>query len=142
MRTLAGSALPPARRRFYTDQTDCRMDIIFIDELRVSTLIGIYPREKAMPQTVEMSLQIGTVTTGAGATDDIGDTIDYAKVVERLRSELAAQHFNLLEKLAEYVARLLLEDFGATWVRVSIAKLGMMPGVRRVGVVIERGERG
>ena len=62
MRTLAGLALPPARR-FYTDPTDCRMDIIFIDELRVSTLIGIYPREKAMPQTVEMSLQIGTLTT-------------------------------------------------------------------------------
>ena len=118
------------------------MDIIFIDELRVSTLIGIYPREKAMPQTVEMSLQIGTATTSAGASDDIGDTIDYAMVVERLRAELAAQHFNLLEKLAEYVARLLLDDFGATWVRVSIAKLGMMPGVRRVGVVIERGERG
>jgi len=141
MRTLAGTAFPPARR-FYTDRTDCRMDIIFIDELRVSTLIGIYPREKAMPQTVEMSLQIGTLTTSAGATDDIGDTIDYAMVVERLRAELATQHFNLLEKLAEYVARLLLEDFGASWVRVSIAKLGMMPGVRRVGVVIERGERG
>ena len=114
------------------------MDIIFIDDLRVSTLIGIYPREKAMPQTVEMSLQIGTSTASAGASDDIGDTIDYAAVVDRLRTELATQHFNLLEKLAEYVATLLLEDFGATWVRVSIAKLGMMRGVRRVGVVIER----
>ncbi|MBN8453735.1 dihydroneopterin aldolase, partial [Accumulibacter sp.] len=49
------------------------------------------------------------------------------------------RHFNLLERLAEYVATLLLEDFGATWVRVSIAKLGMMRGVARVGVVIERG---
>ena len=115
------------------------MDIIFIDDLRLSTLIGIYPREKAMPQTVEMSLQIGTSTASAGTSDDLGDTIDYAAVVERLRRELAAQHFNLLEKLAEYVAQLLLEDFHATWVRVSIAKLGMMPGVRRVGVVIERG---
>ena len=55
-----------------------------------------------------------------------------------LRAELGARHFNLLEKLAEYVATLLLEDFGAQWVRVSVAKLGMMPGVRRVGVVIER----
>jgi dihydroneopterin aldolase len=52
---------------------------------------------------------------------------------------LAARHFNLLERLAEYVATLLLEDFGATWVRVSIAKLGMMSGVQRVGVIIERG---
>jgi dihydroneopterin aldolase len=115
------------------------MDIIFIDDLRISTLIGIYPREKSVPQTVEMSLQIGTSTANAGASDNIGDTIDYAVVVERLRAELAAQHFNLLEKLAEYVAKLLLEDFGATWVRVSIAKLGMMRGVKRVGVIIERG---
>ena len=115
------------------------MDIIFIDDLRISTLIGIYPREKAMPQTVEMSLQIGTSTANASASDEIGDTINYAVVVERLRAELATQHFNLLEKLAEYVARLLLDDFGATWVRVSIAKLGIMQGVRRVGVVIERG---
>ncbi len=117
------------------------MDIIFIDDLRISTLIGIYPREKSVPQTVEMSLQIGTSTANAGASDTIGDTIDYAVVVERLRAELAAQHFNLLEKLAEYVAGLLLEDFGATWVRVSIAKLGMMRGVKRVGVIIERGSK-
>ena len=114
------------------------MDIIFIEELRAETWIGIYPREKAMPQTVEMSLQIGTSTANAGTSDDIGDTIDYAVVVDRLRAELASQHFNLLEKLAEYVATLLLTEFGATWVRVSIAKLGMMRGVRRVGVVIER----
>ena len=114
------------------------MDIIFIDDLRIATLVGIYPREKAMPQTIEMSLQIGVSTAGAGASDDIGDTIDYAAVVERLRSELATQHFNLLEKLAEHVATLLLDDFGASWVRVSIAKLGMLRGVRRVGVVIER----
>jgi 7,8-dihydroneopterin aldolase/epimerase/oxygenase len=118
------------------------MDIIFIDDLRLATLIGIYPREKAMPQTIEMSLQIGTSTTNAGSSDHIGDTINYAAVVERLRTELSVQHFNLLEKLAEYVARLLLEDFGATWVRVSIAKLGIMQGVRRVGVVIERGTPG
>ena len=140
MRTLAGTAFQPDQR-FYTDQTDCRMDIIFIDELRLSTLIGIYPRERAVPQTVEMSLQIGTSTASAGASDDIVDTIDYAVVVERLRSELATQHFNLLEKLAEYVAGLLIEQFGARWVRVSIAKLGMMRGVKRVGVIIERGER-
>ena len=117
----------------------CPMDIIFVDDLRVETLIGIYPREKAVPQTIEISLRIGSSTASAGASDDIRDTIDYAVVVERLRAELGARHFNLLEKLAEYVATLLLEDFGAQWVQVSVAKLGMMRGVKRVGVVIERG---
>ena len=77
-------------------------------------------------------------TGGAGASDDIGDTIDYAQVVERLRDELAQRHFKLLEGLAEYVAGLILDDFGALWVRVSLAKVGVMRDVRRVGVIIER----
>jgi 7,8-dihydroneopterin aldolase/epimerase/oxygenase len=127
--------------QYYTDRPHSRMDIIFIDDLRISTLIGIYPREQSIPQTVEISLQIGTSTVGAGASDDIHDTIDYATVVERLRGDLAAQHFHLLEKLAEHIANLLLTDFGARWVRVSVAKLGMMRGVRRAGVIIERGVR-
>jgi 7,8-dihydroneopterin aldolase/epimerase/oxygenase len=114
------------------------MDIIFIEELRAETWIGIYPREKAMAQTVEISLQIGVSTASAGASDDIRDTVDYALVVERLRADLTASHFNLLEALAEHVATYLLETFSVHWVRISVAKLGMLPGVRRVGVIIER----
>ena len=129
--TIAANSTPRAT-------VDCLMDIIFIEELRAETWIGIYPREKAMSQTVEIALQIGVSTLSAGASDDIRDTVDYAVVVERLRADLVASHFNLLEKLAEHVAAWLLENFAAQWVRVSIAKLGMMPGVKRVGVIIER----
>lgn len=114
------------------------MDIIFIEELRAETWIGIYPREKAMAQIVEISLQIGVPSVSASASDDIRDTVDYAVVVERLRADLVASHFNLLEALAEHVASYLLTHFASHWVRVSIAKLGMMPGVKRVGVTIER----
>lgn len=114
------------------------MDIIFIEELRAETWIGIYPREKAMSQTVVLDIQMGVSTASAGASDDIRDTIDYAVVTERLRAELSARHFNLLEKLAEFVATLILEDYAAQWVRISVAKLGMMKGVKRVGVIIER----
>lgn len=114
------------------------MDIIFIDSFRVETLIGIYPRERIVPQPVVLDLKIGHSTASAGASDDIHDTIDYAQVVKRLRVELAEKHFLLLEKLAEFIATMLLEDFGAQWVQVSVAKLGMMPNVARVGVVIER----
>ena len=114
------------------------MDIIFLEELRAETWIGIYPREKAMPQTVEISLQIGVSTASAGASDDIRDTVDYSVVVDRLRADLAAVHFNLIEALAEHVATYVLETFAVHWVKVSVAKLGMMPGVKRVGVIIER----
>lgn len=117
------------------------MDIIFIDDLRIDTLIGIYPREKCLPQSIEINLQIGIPAPAAGASDDIGDTIDYAAVVARLRAELATRHFQLLEKLAEFIANLIRTDFAAPWVRVSVAKIAMLPGVRRAGVLIERGAR-
>ena len=126
------------RQILHSLYTPAPMDIIFIEELRAETWIGIYPREKAMPQTVVLDIQMGVSTASAGASDDIRDTIDYAVVSERLREELAARHFNLLEKLAEFVATLILEDYAAQWVRVSVAKLGMMKGVKRVGVIIER----
>lgn len=113
------------------------MDLIFIDEMRVEAQVGIFERERAAPQTLEISLTFG-VPDEAAQNDDIGRTIRYDVVIERIRAELAARHFNLLETLGEYVINLLLDEFGSPWVRISIAKLGIMKGVRRVGVQIER----
>lgn len=117
------------------------MDRIFIEQLRVEAWVGVYPRERAAPQTIEIDLEFG-VPDAAAQHDELADTIDYAEVIARIRSELAARHFNLLETLGEYVVRLLAEDFGAPWVRIAIAKTGVARGVRRVGVAIERGRIG
>lgn len=117
------------------------MDFIFIEELRVQAWVGIYPREKAAPQTVELNLTFG-VPDSAAEHDDIADTINYAEVIERIRKELAERHFNLIETLGEFVVKLLLDDFGASWVKIRIAKIGVMKGVRRVGVFIQRGREG
>lgn len=113
------------------------MDFIFIEELRVESNVGIYPRERAAPQTIEINLTFG-VPDEAARDDDIAKTIDYADVIGRIRRELAARHFNLLETLGEFVIALMLDDFNAPWVKISIAKIGVMKGVRRVGVQIER----
>jgi dihydroneopterin aldolase len=114
------------------------MDILFIENFRLPVSVGIYPREKAAPQVVEFALQIGVSTVKAGASDNIHDTINYAEVVDYLKTRLAEEHFNLLESLAEYVACALIERYGARDARVSVAKIGAMPGVGRVGVVIQR----
>ena len=116
------------------------MDFIFIDDMRVEAHVGIFPRERAAAQTLEISLTFG-VPDAAATNDDIGDTIRYDEVIDRIRSELGARHFNLLETLGEYVISLMLDEFGAPWVKISIAKLGIMKGVRRVGVQIERSKR-
>jgi len=117
------------------------MDFIFIEDMRVEAHVGIYDRERAAPQTLDLSLTFG-VPDEAAQDDDIAKTIDYAVVIARVRAELAARHFNLLETLGEYVVALLAEDFGAPWVRISIAKTGVAKGVKRVGVAIERGKLG
>lgn len=116
---------------------EANMDFIFIDDMRVEAHVGIFPRERAATQTLEISLTFG-VPDAAAANDDITDTIRYDEVIERIRRELGERHFNLLETLGEYVIGLMLEQFGAPWVKISIAKLGIMKGVRRVGVQIER----
>lgn len=115
------------------------MDFIFIEELRVDAHVGIYERERVAPQTLELNLTFG-VPDAAAQRDDIADTIDYAKVIARLREELAARQFNLIETLGEFVVALLFEEFGAPWVKLAIAKIGVMKGVKRVGVFIERGQ--
>lgn len=113
------------------------MDFIFIDDMRVEAHVGIFEREKAAPQTLEISLTFG-VPDEAARDDDIDKTIRYDAVIDRIRSELSTRHFNLLETLGEFIIGLLLDEFGAPWVKISIAKMGIMKGVRRVGVQIER----
>lgn len=117
------------------------MDFIFIEDLRVQAWVGIYEREKAAAQTVELNLTFG-VPDAAAEHDDIRDTIDYAEVVERIRKELGERHFNLIETLGEFVVKMLFDEFGAPWVKLRIAKIGVMKDVRRVGVFIQRGRDG
>ncbi|MDR3212906.1 MAG: dihydroneopterin aldolase [Azoarcus sp.] len=114
------------------------MNFIFIEALRVDARVGIHSRERIAPQIVEFDLNFG-LPEAAAARDNIADTIDYAEVIEYIRRELAERHFNLIETLGEFVADLLCREFAAPWVRVRVAKLGVMKGVRRAGVYIQRG---
>jgi dihydroneopterin aldolase len=116
------------------------MDIIFLRELKIDTLIGVYEWEKRVPQTLQIDLEIGLPDSRACHSDDIADALDYSETVRRIQDMLGRRHFNLLETLAEHIAKLLLNDFRAPWVRVSVAKLNAIRGSRLVGVSIERGQ--
>ncbi|MBX3665512.1 MAG: dihydroneopterin aldolase [Burkholderiales bacterium] len=117
------------------------MDTIIISELRIDTRIGIYAQERQVPQTIQLDLEIGLRGEHAAHSDRIEDTIDYAEVVAGIRRLFAQQHFDLLEHAAESVAQLVIGDFRAPWLRVAIAKLSPLPGVKKLGVTIERGKK-
>lgn len=117
------------------------MDIIFIRELKVDLIIGIYEWERQIPQTIQMDLEIGLPDSRACLSDRVEDTIDYSRIVSRIRETLAENRFSLVEALAEHVAQLILSEFHAPWTKVSVAKLGLIRGVKQLGVLIERGSR-
>lgn len=116
------------------------MDIIFLRELKVDTLIGVYEWEKRVPQTLQIDLDIAIPSSKAGQTDNLEDALDYADVVRDIQTALASRHFNLIETLAETIAEMLLNDFNSPWVKVSVAKLNAIRGSKMVGVSIERGQ--
>ena len=117
------------------------MDAIVIRELRVEALIGIHRRERHFVQTLSIDLEIGLPGGAMFASDKVADTIDYEKVVLRIRELATSGQFRLVETFAERIAALLLQDFGAPWVKVSAAKVGVLANTRFVGVTIERGRR-
>lgn len=114
------------------------MDAILIRDLRVEALIGIHKRERHVAQTVSLDLEIGIPGTTVFKSDRVADTIDYEQVALKIKALAASGHFRLVETLAERIARLLLEDFGAPWVKVSAAKVGVLANAGLVGVTIER----
>ncbi len=117
------------------------MDNIFISELKIETLIGIYEWEQTVPQTIQLDLEVGLPGRHAAKSGSIDDTIDYSKIVGRIEQLLRDEHFQLLEKAAEAIADMILGEFGAPWARISIAKLGALRNVKKLGITIERGKR-
>ena len=117
------------------------MDTIFITDLRVEMLIGVYDWERKVPQTVQLDLEIGIPDGGGPRSDRIRETIDYAKVIQRIQASLKEERFLLVERLAEHLAELVMTEFKAPWVRINVSKLAVEKDVKRVGITIERGNK-
>ena len=117
------------------------MDIIFLHDLRVETVIGIWEWERRIRQTVAIDLEMAADIQKAAATDSVEDTLNYKAVAKRLQQFVGDSSFQLVETLAEKIAGIVLDEFGVPWVRVRVNKPGAIRGARDVGVLIERGTR-
>lgn len=117
------------------------MDIIYLQEVKVETCLGVPEWERLRPQTIVLDIELAMPHSRSCQTDAIEDTIDYGHIVARIRETLAATSFKLVEALAEHVCQLILSEFGTPWVKVKVGKPGILPGVKQLGVIIERGNR-
>ncbi|MFK7891622.1 MAG: dihydroneopterin aldolase [Granulosicoccus sp.] len=117
------------------------MDLIFINNLTVETIIGIYDFERTNRQKIVIDLELSADIAKAAATEDINSALNYKILADTLTDYIADSQFQLIETLAERVTEIVLRDFSVDWVRLTLHKPDALSGETNVGVIIERGTR-
>jgi len=117
------------------------MDIVFIHDLQVETVIGIYDWERKIKQTISLDIEMATDISKAAKSDDIEDTLSYKTVAKRLIEFIEQSEFELVEALAEKICSIILDEFSVPWVKLTLHKPGAVRGSKSVGVMIERGSK-
>ncbi len=117
------------------------MDRIFINNLQVETIIGIYDWERETRQRVVLDLEMSADVARAARAEDVETTLNYKTVSDELVKFIENSHFQLVETLAERITEIIRQDFSVQWVRLTLHKPDALSGTTDVGVIIERGER-
>jgi dihydroneopterin aldolase len=117
------------------------MDIVFIRELQIETVIGIYDWERKIRQTISLDIDMAADIRQAAKSDNIDDTLSYKTVAKRLIEFVEESEYELVEALAEKICSIIIEEFSVPWVKLSLSKPGAVRGSKAVGVIIERGEK-
>ncbi len=118
------------------------MDRVFIENLNIETIIGIFDWEREIRQTVSLDLEMEFDIRKAAESDAIEDTLDYKSVSKRIIHFVEDSEFQLVEALAESCATIVLKEFPVNWLRLKLGKPGAIRGSSAVGVIIERNSRG
>jgi len=113
-------------------------DSIFLHELKVETIIGVWDWERKIRQFVSIDLEMGADIRRAAETDSIDDTLNYKAVAKRVQQFVADSEFQLVETMAEKIAELVLQEFEIPWIQVRVSKPGAIRGAKDVGVLIHR----
>lgn len=126
---------PPLRKH------EKQMDIIYLNDLRIDTVIGVYDWERRVKQRIILDLEMATDIRQAAASDSLDDTLNYKAVAKRLIDFVSHSEYQLVETLAERIAEIVLNEFNVPWLRLRLNKQGAVRGARDVGIIIERGTR-
>jgi len=114
------------------------VDKIFITALATECIVGIWEWERQIKQTVVIDLEMACDIRKAAQTEHIDDTVDYKKVSKRLLTFVGESQYQLVETLTENIARIVVTEFGVSWVKVRLNKQGALRNSRDVGILIER----
>jgi len=117
------------------------VNIVYIRGLRAQAVIGVYGWERHIRQPLVLDLEMTSDTARAAASDQIADALDYAAISSRVITLVEASEYQLLETLADAVARMITREFGVPWLRLRLSKPGAVAAADDVGVIIETGER-
>ncbi|HED12858.1 MAG TPA: dihydroneopterin aldolase [Gammaproteobacteria bacterium] len=115
------------------------MDIVFIHDLAVDCIIGVWDWERELEQRIYIDLDLAVDISKAATSDRLDDTLNYKAVAQQVSTYAVASKCQLVERLAEGIATLLREEFAIPWCRVRINKHGALSRAGDVGVIIERG---
>lgn len=114
------------------------MDTVYLHDLNIETVIGAFEWERRIRQRISLDLEMTYDIRKAAVSDALEDTLDYKAVAKRVIAFVENSRFQLVEKLAEEVARLVVTEFGVAGVRLTLNKPEAVTGARSVGVRIER----
>ena len=114
------------------------MDIVYIRDLRIDAVIGIYDWERRIDQQINVNIEMGWDNRNAAKSDNIEDTLNYKAAAKLVKDLVDKSEFQLVEALAEHIATLLLDKMNIPWIKVSLGKPMAVTDSSEVGVVIER----
>ncbi|NLX25323.1 MAG: dihydroneopterin aldolase [Lentisphaerae bacterium] len=117
---------------------ESNMDKIFIRDLALRCIIGIYPEERREKQDVVINVEMRCDLRKAGMSDDLNDTVDYKSIKKAILKLVEESRFQLIETMAERIAAIALNDEKVQSVVVTVDKPGALRFAKSSAVEIMR----
>ena len=114
------------------------MDKVFIKDLEVEAVIGVYDWEREVRQLISINLEMNFNTKKAGRSDRIDDALNYKNISKCIIELTESSKSKLIESLAQKIANTVLSEFPVSSVIVTVEKPGALRGSKSVGVTIKR----
>ena len=112
-------------------------DRIHIEQLEISTHVGVSEEERAAPQRLTVSISLWPSNEARDLADKIENTANYSAVADETKQFVRSQSFNLIETLADRLAMHLLKIFPTQKVTVEVRKFPLKDA-KYVSAVVTR----